>query len=135
MLILSLISRSKKAFRLKFRPKNIQDSLNKSFEEFTENKKALIGDNSKNWYEWFVMHYVYREENDKKAADYKQFLKLQIEVKELEKARQAKAKEEADRQLIEHQKCLNEFITIEKLRERQFKSSYAQQLSQQIAEK
>ena len=81
------------------------------------------------------MHYVYREENDKKAADYKQFLKLQIEVKELEKARQAKAKEEADRQLIEHQKCLNEFMTVEKLRERQFKGSYAQQLSQQIVEK
>ena len=58
-----------------------------------------------------------------------------MEVKELEKSRAHKVKEEAAKEIEEHQKYLNEFVTMEKLRERQFKSNYAQQLSKQIAEK
>lgn len=56
-------------------------------------------------------------------------------MKDLQKLKASRVKEEAAKQMTEHQKYLNDFEVLEKQREKQIKDNYAQQLSQQITER
>ena len=62
-------------------------------------------------------------------------MNLQVEMKDLQKLKISKAKEEAAKQMSDHQKFLNDYEVLEKQRDRQVKDSYAKQLSQQITER